>query len=163
MIRSSSTLYPVSYFSRCFLQRHCFRLSCRFPPVFFWQLNSDSLKMVDCYSRLARNYVQHCVPYESNSYRPSWSSYSFELSTSSQTAKTHHLNPISFSDVNLYLNWTVPPLSVAIVVGERNPAAGRPFSLPCHVTGSRPTPKITWWRNDVLLDPSTHNQVRSSQ
>ena len=26
---------------------------------------------------LARNYVQHCVPYESNSYRPSWSSYSF--------------------------------------------------------------------------------------
>ena len=112
---------------------------------------------------LARNYVQHCVPYESNSYRPSWSSYSFELSTSSQTAKTHHLNPISFSDVNLYLNWTVPPLSVAIVVGERNPAAGRPFSLPCHVTGSRPTPKITWWRNDVLLDPSTHNQVRSSQ
>ena len=70
-----STLFPI--LAVVFLQRHCFRLSCRFPPFFFWQLNSDSLKMVDCYSRLARNYVQHCVPYESNSYRPSWSSYSF--------------------------------------------------------------------------------------
>ena len=45
-----STLFPI--LAVVFLQRHCFRLSCRFPPVFFWQLNSDSLKMVDCYSRL---------------------------------------------------------------------------------------------------------------
>ncbi|XP_046643483.1 nephrin-like isoform X2 [Daphnia pulicaria] len=55
----------------------------------------------------------------------------------------------------------LPPLSVSIVVGERNPAVGKPFSLPCHVSGSRPIPKITWWRNDVLLDPSAHNQTLS--
>ncbi len=61
--------------------------------------------------------------------------------------------------IRSYWNWTVPPLSVSIVVGERNPAVGKPFSLPCHVSGSRPIPKITWWRNDVLLDPSVHNQV----
>ena len=52
-------------------------------------------------------------------------------------------------------------MSVSIVVGERNPAVGKPFSLPCHVAGSRPIPKITWWKNDILLDPSTHNQVKN--
>ncbi|XP_057370740.1 nephrin-like [Daphnia carinata] len=55
----------------------------------------------------------------------------------------------------------LPPLSVSIVIGERNPAVGKPFSLPCHVTGSRPIPKITWWKNDVLLDPSAYNQTLS--
>lgn len=55
----------------------------------------------------------------------------------------------------------LPPLSVSIVIGERNPAVGKPFLLPCHVTGSRPIPKITWWKNDVLLDPSAYNQTLS--
>jgi len=59
----------------------------------------------------------------------------------------------------LFRSPPVPPVSVSIVVADRNPTAGRPYSLPCFVAGSRPTPKITWWRFDQLLDPSAHNQV----
>lgn len=53
----------------------------------------------------------------------------------------------------------VPPVSLNILVGERNPTAGKPFYLPCHIVGSRPIPKIIWWMNDILLDPSQYNQV----
>lgn len=58
----------------------------------------------------------------------------------------------------------MPPVSVTIATGERNPTSGRPFSLPCHVLGSRPVPHITWWKNgNVLLAASNYNQVRNRE
>lgn len=64
-----------------------------------------------------------------------------------------------FRSLSDYLLCTVPPLSASIVIGDRNPTAGLRFSLPCYVIGSRPTPKITWWRFDQPLDPEQYNQV----
>ena len=51
-------------------------------------------------------------------------------------------------------NVSVPPLTVNILGKSRIPIAGQNQTIKCEVSGSRPMPKITWWRDHIELTGS---------
>ena len=64
---------------------------------------------------------------------------------------------------------SVPPLEVEIVDKSKNLIAEQNQTLQCKVSGSRPEPTITWWKNHVRMtagifqvDNRCHNRLSNS-
>nr|XP_045595232.1 nephrin-like [Procambarus clarkii] len=57
--------------------------------------------------------------------------------------------------VTLTIDMTFPPVSVKIGVPTDSLAEGERYRLLCESSGSRPTAKITWWKDGMLMTDAT--------
>ena len=52
-------------------------------------------------------------------------------------------------------NVSVPPLTVNILGKSKIPIAGQNQTIECEVSGSRPEPIITWWKDQKEMAGAT--------
>ncbi|XP_047474605.1 uncharacterized protein LOC125028972 isoform X2 [Penaeus chinensis] len=66
-----------------------------------------------------------------------------------QTANSNLTVPLAAA---VTLDMSFPPLDVRILGSRNNPfSAGERYELVCESSGSRPSAKITWWKNGMLM------------
>ncbi|XP_069944398.1 protein turtle homolog A isoform X2 [Cherax quadricarinatus] len=65
--------------------------------------------------------------------------------------------------VTLTIDMTFPPVSVKIGVPPDSLAEGERYKLVCESSGSRPTAKITWWKDGLLMTDATTQEGNVSR
>ena len=59
------------------------------------------------------------------------------------------------AEMMIEFDFLVPPLSIEILCGHVELSAGKSYNFTCKVTGSRPSPVITWWQGNIQLPGGT--------